>query len=223
MLDFMKRKKKMTQEKQEDQELKDKAPEAEVKEEAQAENSDKAAEEKAQEPASSENKDKPASEAKEEEEKPLTEADKIKALEKELGDVKKRYLTALADYQNLSKRAANDQAAARSRGVAEFLKKLLPVMDTLDKAMEQCQKVELDKKVMDGLEMFSIQFSDMLEKEGLKEIQALGNKFDPNCQEAMMNQNNPDKEDEEVLMVFEKGYMFKDQVLRCAKVVVNKK
>ena len=148
---------------------------------------------------------------------------KIKALEKELGDVKKRYLTALADYQNLSKRAANDQAAARSRGVAEFLKKLLPVMDTLDKAMEQCQKVELDKKVMDGLEMFSIQFSDMLEKEGLKEIQALGNKFDPNCQEAMMNQNNPDKEDEEVLMVFEKGYMFKDQVLRCAKVVVNKK
>lgn len=224
MLDFMKRKKKMTQEKQEDQELKDKAPEAEVKEEeeAKAENSDKAAEAKTQEPVSSKKEEKPASEAKEEE-KPVTEADKIKALEKELGDVKKRYLTALADYQNLSKRAANDQAAARSRGVAEFLKKLLPVMDTLDKAMEQCQKVELDKKVMDGLEMFSIQFSDMLEKEGLKEIQALGNKFDPNCQEAMMNQNNPDKEDEEVLMVFEKGYMFKDQVLRCAKVVVNKK
>ncbi len=222
MLDFMKRKKKMTQEQQENTELKDKAPEAEVKEEAKAENSDKAAEAKPQEPVSSEKEEKPASEAKEEE-KPVTEADKIKALEKELGDVKKRYLTALADYQNLSKRAANDQAAARSRGVAEFLKKLLPVMDTLDKAMEQCQKVELDKKVMDGLEMFSIQFSDMLEKEGLKEIQALGNKFDPNCQEAMMNQNNPDKEDEEVLMVFEKGYMFKDQVLRCAKVVVNKK
>ena len=63
----------------------------------------------------------------------------------------------------------------------------------------------------------------MLAKEGLKEIEAMGKKFDPNCQEAMMNQSNPDKEDDEVIQVFEKGYTFKDHVLRCAKVVVNKK
>ena len=156
-------------------------------------------------------------------EEPITDADRIKELAKALEDTKRRYLTALADYQNLQKRTAKEKAESRDRGVFDFLKKLLPVMDTLDKVMEICAKSEIDKKVMDGLEMFSIQFSDMLAKEGLKEIEAMGKKFDPNCQEAMMNQSIPDKEDEEVIQVFEKGYTFKEQVLRCAKVVVNKK
>ena len=123
-----------------------------------------------------------------------TEASREKELAKQLEDTKRRYLTALADYQNLQKRTAKEKAESRDRGVAEFLKKLLPVMDTLDKVMEICAKSDIDKKVMDGLEMFSIQFSDMLAKEGLKEIEAMGKKFDPNCQEAMMNQSNPDKE-----------------------------
>ena len=156
-------------------------------------------------------------------EEQITDADRIKELAKALEETKRRYLTALADYQNLQKRTAKEKAESRDRGVFDFLKKLLPVMDTLDKVMEICAKSEIDKKVMDGLEMFSIQFSDMLSKEGLKEIEAMGKKFDPNCQEAMMNQNIPDKEDDEVIQVFEKGYTFKDQVLRCAKVVVNKK
>ncbi len=151
------------------------------------------------------------------------EVNREQELAKELETTKRRYLTALADYQNLQKRTAKVQAESRDRGVADFLKKLLPVIDTLDKAMEMCSKSEIDKKVLDGLEMFSIQFSDMLAKEGLKEIEAMGKKFDPNCQEAMMNQSIPDKEDDEVIQVFEKGYTFKDQVLRCAKVVVNKK
>ena len=157
------------------------------------------------------------------EEETQSEANRIKELAKALEDTKRRYLTALADYQNLQKRTAKEKAESRDRGVYDFLKKLLPVMDTLDKVMEICSKSEIDKKVMDGLEMFSIQFSDMLAKEGLKEIEAMGKKFDPNCQEAMMNQSVPDKEDDEVIQVFEKGYTFKEQVLRCAKVVVNKK
>ena len=151
------------------------------------------------------------------------EVSKEVELAKELEATKRRYLTALADYSNLVKRTAKEKSEARDRAVGDFLKKLLPVIDTLDKVMEICAKSELDKKVMDGLEMFSIQFSDMLEKEGLKEIEAMGCKFNPNCHEAMMNQCIPDKEDEEVIQVFEKGYSFKDHVLRCAKVVVNKK
>lgn len=188
--------------------------EVEVKEAEQT--AEQTSEETSKEAKSTENASSKAEEK-------VEEVDKVKELTKELEDTKRRYLTALADYQNLQKRTAKVQLEARDRGVADFLKKLLPVMDTLDKAMEMCSKSNLDKKVMDGLEMFSIQLSDMLTKEGLKEIEALGNKFDPNCQEAMMKQNNPDKEDEEVLNVFEKGYMFKDQVLRCAKVVVNSK
>ena len=175
--------------------------------------------EKKEEPAPSVKKEEPVTPEKKEE----PEVNREKELAKELEATKRRYLTALADYQNLQKRTAKVQMESRDRGVADFLKKLLPVLDTLDKAMEMCAKSDLDKKVMDGLEMFSIQLSDMLTKEGLKEIEAMGKKFDPNCEEAMMNQSNPDKEDDEVIQVFEKGYTFKEHVLRCAKVVVNKK
>ena len=71
--------------------------------------------------------------------------------------------------------------------------------------------------------MFSIQFSDMLEKEGLKGIEAKGSKFDPNFHEALCKRTVEDKDDETILTVFEKGYTFKDRVLRTAKVEVNQK
>jgi len=144
-------------------------------------------------------------------------------LAKELDDMKHRYFRALADYQNLQRRTAKEQLEARGRGVEDFLKRLLPVIDTLEKAMEQIGKSNIDKKIVDGLEMFSIQFSDVLEKEGLKEIGAKGQKFDPHIHEAMCKRCVEDQDDEIVIAEFEKGYMFKERVLRTAKVEINQK
>ncbi|MBU1106783.1 MAG: nucleotide exchange factor GrpE [Candidatus Riflebacteria bacterium] len=144
-------------------------------------------------------------------------------LVKELDDMKHRYFRALADYQNLQRRTAKEQLEARGRGVEDFLKRLLPVIDTLDKAMEQIDKCKVDKKISDGLEMFSIQFTDVLEKEGLKEIGAKGQKFDPHIHEAMCKRCVEDQDDEIVLAEYEKGYMFKERVLRTAKVEINQK
>lgn len=152
-----------------------------------------------------------------------TTEDQSKDLTKDLEDMKNRYFRALADYQNLQRRTAKEQFEARNRGVEDFLKCLLPVLDTLDKAMEQISKFNVDKRVMDGLEMFSIQFSDMLEKEGLKGIAAKGSKFDPNFHEALCKRTVEDKDDEVVLTEFEKGYTFKERVLRTAKVEINHK
>ena len=149
--------------------------------------------------------------------------DNEKKLARELEDMKQRYFRALADYQNLQRRTAKEQLEARGRGVEDFLKRLLPVIDTLDKAMEQIGKSNIDKKIIDGLEMFSIQFSDVLEKEGLKEIGAKGQKFDPHIHEAMCKRSVEDQDDEIVLAEFEKGYMFKERVLRTAKVEINQK
>jgi len=148
---------------------------------------------------------------------------KAKDLAKDLEEMKNRYFRALADYQNLQRRTAKEQLEARGRGVEDFLKRLLPVLDTLDKAMEQICKFNIDKKVMDGLEMFSIQLTDMLEKEGLKSITAKGSKFDPNFHEALCKRTVDDKDDEIVLTEFEKGYTFKERVLRTAKVEINHK
>ena len=149
--------------------------------------------------------------------------DNEKKLARELEDMKQRCFRALADYQNLQRRTAKEQLEARGRGVEDFLKRLLPVIDTLDKAMEQISKSNIDKKIIDGLEMFSIQFSDVLEKEGLKGINAKGQKFDPHFHEAMCKRSVEDQDDEIVLAEFEKGYMFKERVLRTAKVEINQK
>ncbi len=156
------------------------------------------------------------------EEKIISPEEELKAANKELAEMKNKYFRALADYQNLQRRSSKEQVESYSRGVADIIKKLLPAIDTLDKAMEYLGSAQVDKKVADGLEMFSIQLTDILEKEGLKPMEALGKKFDPNFHEAMITQANPEKADDEVLVVYEKGYTFKERVLRTAKVVVNK-
>jgi molecular chaperone GrpE len=176
-------------------------------------------------------KDEPKEEVKEDakaEAKPKAELDelakrdaKITELNKEITEHKNKYFRALADYQNLQRRTAKEQLEARGRGTEDFVKKLLPVLDTLDKAMEQLYKTQIDKKLMDGIEMFNLQFTDVLEKEGLKRITALGSKFDPNIHEAVSMQANPSSEDEVVLDVYEEGYIFKERVLRTSKVVIN--
>jgi molecular chaperone GrpE len=149
------------------------------------------------------------------------EKTELETLQKDLEEMKNRYYRALADYQNLQRRSAKEILEARNRGVEDFVKKLLPVIDTMEKAVEQISQTNVDKKVMDGLEMFSIQFTDVLEKEGLKPIPAKGKKFDPNYHEAMCKRTDENVEDEIVLTEFEKGYTFRERVLRTAKVEIN--
>lgn len=74
---------------------------------------------------------------------------------------------------------------------------------------------------MDGLEMFSIQLTDVLEKEGLKSIGAKGKKFDPNIHEALCKSDVLKRLMTVVLTEFRKGYMFKDRVLRTSKVEIS--
>ena len=155
------------------------------------------------------------------EKKAESQTDDLVQTKKELEEMKNRYYRALADYQNLQRRSAKEVLEARNRGVEDFVKKLLPIIDTLEKAVEQIAASDVDKKVMDGLEMFSIQFTDVLEKEGLKPIPAKGSKFDPNYHEAMCKRTVEDEDDEIILTEYERGYTFRDRVLRTAKVEIN--
>lgn len=149
--------------------------------------------------------------------------EEIETLKKEIDYFKGRYHRALADYDNLTKRAAREVLEARSRGVEDFAKKMLPVVDTFDKAMEQLAESNVDKKFVEGMEMIYFQFTDILEKEGLKEIPAKGVKFNTDYHEAMCKTSVEELDDEIVTKVFEKGYMFNKRVLRTAKVEINNK
>lgn len=149
--------------------------------------------------------------------------ERLAAKEQQAKDLNNRYMRALADYDNLRRRSAKEVLEAAGKGTEAFVKKLLPVLDTLDQAMRQLTKVQVDQKIMDGLEMFYFQLSDTLAKEGLKDIPAKGQKFDPNLHEAMCKRCVAEEEDEIVLNEFEKGYTFKNRVLRPSKVEINQK
>ncbi len=147
----------------------------------------------------------------------------IEEKDREIKELSNRCLRALADYDNVKKRTAREISNAIQSGCEDLVKKLLSVIDTFESALRHFGESNIDKKVLDGFEMLYIQFSDILEKEGLKPIKAKDEKFNPNLHEAIAKCNDPDKGDEIVTKEFEKGYLFKEKVIRPAKVEINQK
>ena len=124
-----------------------------------------------------------------------------------------------AEFENHKKRADKEKEEFVKYAKAELIAKLLPLLDTFDIALRNTKDHE---KFIKGMEMVYAQFFSALETEGLRPIQAQGKKFDPYYHEVMLKQKS-DKEDGIVLEELQKGYMFKDKVLRYSKVKVSEK
>ena len=137
----------------------------------------------------------------------------VETLKKEVEDYKSKYLRALADYQNLEKRIVQEKDEIRKCANSILLLQLLPFLDHLEKA---------EVFIKDpGLKMIKDNFLNLLEKLGLKEIKILNQEFDPNLAEAVDIVNG--KQDNLVVEVTQKGYLYQDRVLRVAQVKVSKK
>ena len=137
----------------------------------------------------------------------------VKKIEEEKEEYKKNYLRALADYHNLEKRVKAEKEETVKNATARIIQKLLNALDNIEKA-EIFVKDE-------GLKIVKKQLVEILEEEGLIEIDVLGKEFDPHVAEAIEVLDSD--EDNIVLEVFRKGYMFGDKILRHAQVKVGKK
>lgn len=149
-------------------------------------------------------------------EKLLEEALKEKA---ELNDT---YLRMLAEYDNFRKRVQKEKETLYSDATADTIAKLLPVLDNLDRA--SCVEVAGTeaKAVLDGVERVRSQAKEIFEKMGVTEIEALGEKFNPELHNAVMHEEDPEKEQSIISEVFMKGYKLHDKVIRYSVVkVVN--
>lgn len=135
---------------------------------------------------------------------------KITKLEEEIVELNNKWKRALADYQNLEKRAAQEKTEFAKFASAALLDKLLPILDSLEK----CQAHFKDK----GLDLTLDQFKKTLKSEGLEEIKAAGEKFDPQLMDA--TEMNKGKKNQVVEVVL-KGYKLNNKVLRPAKVKVG--
>lgn len=147
---------------------------------------------------------------------------RIAALEEEISKAKDQALRAAADAQNARRRAEQDAEKARKFALERFVKELLPVVDSLEKALESLQNDENASVHREGLEMTLKMQLSALEKFGVKQLEPQGEPFDPQYHEAMTMVPNPAMEPNTVMDVLQKGYTLNDRLVRPAMVVVSK-
>jgi molecular chaperone GrpE len=132
------------------------------------------------------------------------------------------YLDALqrlkAEFDNYRKRAAREQQDIVSRAAERLVKELLPVLDDLERALAAVDQHE-EAKLEEGVRLVQRALADVLEREGLAEIETNG-KFDPHIHEALLAQPADDVESGGVVQVLQKGYRLGDKVLRPARAII---
>lgn len=123
-----------------------------------------------------------------------------------------------AEFDNYRKRNAKEQQDFRDYALAEALKSLLPILDSLDNALKT--KAASLEDFHSGIELIDKQFHDALAKLGVQPVEAVGESFDPNLHQAIQMVDTGDAKDNEVLDELQRGYRLKDRLLRPAMVRV---
>ena len=144
------------------------------------------------------------------------EVQKLKAERDTLLD---RLARAQAEFENARRRAAKEQQDFRDFATVDAIKSLLPVIDSFERAL-QAKSDAGDFRT--GVELIYKQLQDVLAKMGVRPIAAKGEQFDPHVHEAIEMVESPDAADHEVLDEWQRGYKFKDRLLRPAMVKVAK-
>ena len=188
----------------------------EVKEEKTGEASEETVEE--EEKAAPETEAKPEEKGAEKpEEKEAEKPEEAKPKTDELAAMNDKYLRLCAEYDNFRKRTQKEKDAIYADVRANTLISFLPVYDNLVRALNQPTEDEAYKK---GVEMIMTQFRATMEKLGVTEMDCLGKKFDPAFHNAVMHVDDKEKGENEIVEVFQQGFMLGDKVLRFAIVKV---
>lgn len=132
-----------------------------------------------------------------------------------------RMLRALADMENLRRRVRKEQEDLAKYASLKVVEELLPVLDNFERALAADKESMTVESLLAGVDMVYRQMTQVFEKEGLVAIQATGQPFDPHVHQAVMQVNDPAFESGVVVEELQKGYMFKDRVVRPAMVKVN--
>ena len=130
-----------------------------------------------------------------------------------------QYLRAVADLENVRRRAARDIEAANRYGLEKFAQELLPVRDSLELAVQNAGRADA-RSLAEGQEATLKLLNRALEKLGVTVIDPLGEPFDPARHEAMMMQESATAEPNSVLQVVQPGYELNGRLLRPARVIV---
>lgn len=147
-------------------------------------------------------------------------AAKVEELEQALGEARDQALRAAAEAQNVRRRAEQDVEKARKFALEKFIKELLPVVDSLEKALDAMGE-DASEAHREGVSMTLKLQLDTLAKFGVETVEPQGEPFDPQYHEAMAMVPNPEAEPNTVMDVMQKGYLLNGRLVRPAMVVVS--
>jgi len=139
----------------------------------------------------------------------------------ELAAANDRLLRLQAEMQNLRNRTAREISDERRYAALPILRELLPVLDNIDRAIEAAEKAGEAENLLEGFRLVRQQLVATLANHGAEPIQALGQPFDPNFQQAILHQPSNDVPADTVTMVTQEGYKLHDRVVRPAQVIVS--
>ena len=146
---------------------------------------------------------------------------KLTLAEQKAHDNWEKSVRAMAELDNVRRRAEREVANAHRYGLEKMINALLPVADSLEQALQLADKHE-DQAMHEGLELTMKLFLGVLEKQDVQQLDPIGAAFNPQEHEAMTIQESTDAAPNTVVAVFQKGYKLNDRVIRPARVVVAK-
>ena len=137
--------------------------------------------------------------------------------QQELDELNDRYKRVLAEFENFKKRSGKERETLYNSILSDIVEVFLPVVDNLENALKiETQDIEYKK----GIELVLKQFKDILKTKGVEEIPAMGETFDPALHEAVSSVQDPDKNSQEIVQEYRKGYKIGAKVIRHSMVVV---
>ncbi|WP_373892857.1 nucleotide exchange factor GrpE [Virgibacillus natechei] len=145
----------------------------------------------------------------------------MEALKQEKDELHDRLLRLQAEFDNYKKRSQKEKEVGRKYKSQDLVNELLPALDNFERAL-QVEATDETSGLIEGITMVYQQLKDALKSQGVEEIEAKGNVFDPNLHHAVMQVEEEDVESNTVVEELQKGYVLQDRVIRPAMVKVNK-
>ena len=137
--------------------------------------------------------------------------------QQELDELNDRYKRVLAEFENYKKRSGKERETLYNSILSDIVEVFLPIVDNLENAVKAETQ---DEEYRKGVELVLKQFKDILKAKGVEEIPAVGETFDPSVHEAVSSIQDPDKNAQEIVQEYRKGYKIGNKVIRHSMVVV---
>ena len=158
--------------------------------------------------------------AKAEEKKEKKKSKKKDKKDEKIEELNDRLLRNMAEFENFRNRSEKEKAAKFDMGAKNVVEKVLPIVDNFERGLAAVPEEEQDNAFVKGMEAVYKQFTTVLEEIGVTPIEAVGKEFDPNLHNAVMHDEDETKEANIISEEFQKGYMYKDSVVRHSMVKV---